>query len=185
MIRPEQNRKNYDMNLRRGPGLNSSFNWATDQYYNRADRTNTNEQFSIDHDNNYEPNTDFTSNTNPNSGSNYNQQLFEDGPHYGKGPKGYRRSDKRIKEDVCEALYAHHEIDASEMEVSVNEGTVKLSGTVESRELKRMIEDAVDQLSGVEDVQNKLKISKKGIDDSNSLKSQKGLENAQIQQYLS
>ncbi len=38
------------------------------------------------------------------------------GPHFGKGPKGYQRADERIKEDVCEALLIHTEIDATEVE---------------------------------------------------------------------
>src|SRR5690606_19088569 len=45
---------------------------------------------------------------------------------FGKGPKGYRRSSERIKEDVSEALYRHPEIDASEIEVSVQGGEVVL-----------------------------------------------------------
>jgi hypothetical protein len=80
--------------------------------------------------------------------------------HYGKGPKGYRRSDERIREDVCEALYAHTEIDASEIEVSVKEGLVVLTGIVESRDFKRKVEAEIENLSGVEDVQNDLKVAK-------------------------
>jgi osmotically-inducible protein OsmY len=80
--------------------------------------------------------------------------------HYGKGPKGYRRSDEKIKEDVCEALYAHTEIDASDVEVSVKEGLVVLSGTVESRDIKRRVEVEIENLSGVDDVQNDLRVAK-------------------------
>lgn len=80
------------------------------------------------------------------------------GLHAGKGPKGYRRSDERIREDVNEALSAHSEIDASEIEVDVKEGIVTLSGTVDSRQIKRLTEDTVEGISGVTDVKNDLRV---------------------------
>ncbi len=76
----------------------------------------------------------------------------------GRGPKGYRRSDERMREDVCDALAHHGGIDASEVEVKVSEGIVTLSGTVNSRQMKRMIEDASDSISGVQDVKNEIKV---------------------------
>ena len=80
------------------------------------------------------------------------------GPHSGKGPKGYSRSEERIKEDVCEALLAHTEIDATEIEVEVSKGVVTLSGTVDSRQTKRMVEHEAESISGVIDVKNDLHI---------------------------
>lgn len=146
--------------------LNSSFNHDYDKYYGRSYLGNTNESFSLDHDNNYESNTNFSSNTNPSSGSNYNQNKLNthsglSSKNYGKGPLGYKRSDEKIKEDVCNTLYIHHEIDASEIEVSVLAGTLKLSGFIGSRKLKRLVENIVENLPGVEDVQNLLIISYK------------------------
>ncbi len=41
------------------------------------------------------------------------------GPHAGRGPKGYRRSDDRIREDVNERLTEHPQIDATEIEVTL------------------------------------------------------------------
>lgn len=76
--------------------------------------------------------------------------------HYGKGPKGWKRSDERIKEEVCEALYNSNEVDASDIEVSVKEGIVSLKGSVDTRSTKRTVEDLVDDVSGVQDVQNLL-----------------------------
>lgn len=78
--------------------------------------------------------------------------------HAGKGPKGYQRSDERIREHVCEVLTDSHDIDATHIEVTVKNGDVILSGTVEDRNTKRMAEDHVWQLSGVKDVQNNLKV---------------------------
>ncbi|AZZ36638.1 hypothetical protein CIK05_07490 [Bdellovibrio sp. qaytius] len=81
------------------------------------------------------------------------------GAHAGKGPKGYQRSEERIREDVCEALAAHTHIDASEIEVEVSDGMVTLSGTVESRQTKRLAEQAVERVRGVKDIHNQLQIS--------------------------
>lgn len=80
------------------------------------------------------------------------------GMHQGKGPKGYRRSDERIYEDVCERLSLSSSIDASEIEVEVKEGIVYLKGRVESRESKRQAESQVENVSGVHDVQNYLSL---------------------------
>lgn len=80
------------------------------------------------------------------------------GLHAGKGPKGYRRSDERIREEVSEALSAHGDIDASEIEIDVKEGMITLTGTVESRQTKRLVEDTVEGVSGVQDVKNDLRV---------------------------
>ncbi len=81
------------------------------------------------------------------------------GPHSGRGPKGYRRADDRICEDVCEALTQHGDIDASEVEVRVEQGEVILSGMVEDRRQKRLAEDLAERCSGVQDVRNELRVS--------------------------
>jgi hypothetical protein len=86
----------------------------------------------------------------------------ESGRHAGRGPKGYQRSDDRIREDVCEYLTHHPEIDASEVEVQVKNGEVTLTGTVDRREMKRMAEDAAENVSGVKDVHNQLKVQQQG-----------------------
>jgi hypothetical protein len=81
------------------------------------------------------------------------------GQHRGKGPRGYTRSDERIKETVCEALTDDAHIDASGIDVEVKNGEVTLSGIVPDRQTKRAAEDLVEGLSGVRDVANQLKIS--------------------------
>lgn len=83
--------------------------------------------------------------------------------HAGKGPKNYRRSDDRIREDVSEALAEHSRIDASEIDVAVSDAIVTLSGTVESRQIKRLAEDCAETVAGVRDVRNELRIMS-GID---------------------
>jgi osmotically-inducible protein OsmY len=83
----------------------------------------------------------------------------ESGPFVGRGPKGYQRSDERLREDVCERLTQHGDIDASEIEVRVENGEVTLTGTVDDRQSKRLAEDIVDAVPGVKQVQNQLRIS--------------------------
>lgn len=80
------------------------------------------------------------------------------GPHRGKGPNGYQRSDERIRELVCESLTEDDQIDASHVEVSVSHGEVTLSGTVEDRRAKREAEDCACSVLGVRDVQNLLRV---------------------------
>jgi len=74
------------------------------------------------------------------------------------GPKGYQRSDERIKEDVCDFLMQAPNIDCSEMEVSVDNGVVTLKGTVEERPMKRQAEEAIEYVPGVQDVRNELRV---------------------------
>jgi osmotically-inducible protein OsmY len=78
--------------------------------------------------------------------------------HRGKGPAGYTRSDERIRENVCEALADDDRVDASNIEVTVKNGEVILTGTVDDRQSKRMAEECVENLSGVKDVQNQLRV---------------------------
>jgi hypothetical protein len=77
----------------------------------------------------------------------------------GRGPRGYVRSDARIHEEVCEILTRHPEIDASDISVDVENGTVKLSGTVDDRRTKRLAEDVADLTLGVRDVDNQLRLA--------------------------
>jgi hypothetical protein len=81
------------------------------------------------------------------------------GPHAGKGPRGYQRADDRIREDVCEMLSHHGDIDAGEIDIDVRGGEVTLKGTVEDRWQKRIAEDLVERCSGVKDVRNELRVS--------------------------
>jgi osmotically-inducible protein OsmY len=81
----------------------------------------------------------------------------EQGRYAGRGPKGYQRSDDRIREDICERLTQHPEIDAVEIDIRVENGEVTLTGTVERRDEKRRAEDVAEGVSGVKDVHNQLR----------------------------
>lgn len=81
------------------------------------------------------------------------------GPSFrGKGPKGYVRSDERLREDICERLTDDHEIDASDVSVQARGGVVTLEGTVGARAIKHRIEDIVEQCGGVSDIRNHLTV---------------------------
>src|SRR5690606_23118505 len=71
------------------------------------------------------------------------------GTYVGRGPKGYRRSDERITEDVCDRLTDDPMVDASDITVQVRDGEVTLTGTVEDRRQKRRAEDIVEDVPGV------------------------------------
>ena len=83
----------------------------------------------------------------------------EGGPHRGRGPKNLSRSDERIREDVSEWLLDDDHIDASDIEVTVANGEVTLSGTVPDRLQRRRAEDIAEGVSGVRHVQNNLRLA--------------------------
>ncbi|PTL79309.1 BON domain-containing protein [Vitiosangium sp. GDMCC 1.1324] len=72
-------------------------------------------------------------------------------------PRGYQRSDERIREDVCERLM-EGPVDVGEVEVIVSDGEVTLSGTVQVRWQKRAIEDLAASVRGVHDVHNRVRV---------------------------
>jgi len=80
------------------------------------------------------------------------------GNYVGLGPKGYQRSDERIHEEVSDRLTTHPDVDASDIEVRVANGVVTLAGTVEDRHQKRIAEFIAEDVVGVDDVNNELKV---------------------------
>lgn len=84
---------------------------------------------------------------------------YGEGPYRGVGPKGYVRSDGRIRELVCDDLMDDPWVDASGIEVTVKDGEVTLSGTVENRDAKRWAEDIAERAGGVKHVQNNLRVA--------------------------
>jgi len=82
------------------------------------------------------------------------------GPYSGRGPRGYHRSDERIREEVNDLLTWDGQIDASDILVEVHDGIVTLSGTVPSRDQKRGAERMIENVIGVMDVNNQLQINR-------------------------
>ncbi len=80
------------------------------------------------------------------------------GAYAGRGPKNYQRSKERIYEDVCDRLYIDDRLDASEIEVNVDENEVVLTGSVTSKEAKRRAEDLAESIPGVRNVENRIRV---------------------------
>jgi uncharacterized protein len=82
-----------------------------------------------------------------------------------------RRSDERIREEICARLsrplgrfesseLADERLDASDVTVSVDGGKVTLEGTVPERRMKHYIEDLVDACPGVQDIENRIRVKR-------------------------
>ena len=81
-----------------------------------------------------------------------------------RGPKNYRRSDERIREDVCDELIAATHLDASDVTVEVADGVVTLEGIVPERRMKHAIEDIAASARGVREVENRIRVVRGGAD---------------------
>jgi BON domain len=79
---------------------------------------------------------------------------------FGTGPKGYQRSDERLREDISERLMQAGNIDSSEVTVMVAGAKVTLEGTVPNRNMKHAIEDLVDACPGVQDIDNRIRVDR-------------------------
>jgi osmotically-inducible protein OsmY len=88
------------------------------------------------------------------SGGGRHDQYTRDNDHRGRGPKNWT-ADERLRATVNHRLTEHEGIDASDMEVSVANGEVTLSGACRNRSEKRLAED-VTWDCGVRDVHNRL-----------------------------
>jgi hypothetical protein len=103
------------------------------------------------------------------------------GPHAGRGPRGYQRTDERIREEINERLTAHGLIDATEIECGVVNGEVTLTGVVDSRAAKRAAEDLAEDIYGVREVHNQLHVRSHSGGGGVGRTSVLGLTEAQLQ----
>jgi osmotically-inducible protein OsmY len=76
----------------------------------------------------------------------------------GRGPRGYTRSDERLLETVCEQLTDDPRIDASGIEVEVQQQVVTLRGSVPDRRTKYAVEELVEN-AGARDIENQLRVN--------------------------
>lgn len=146
-------------------------NWENEGYYgNDLQRENDRYGRSVNRENDYNnrQNRDWWDKTKDEVSSWFGDDEAErrrkmddirDYNHKGKGPKNYKRSPERIKEDVNDKLSDNWMIDASEIEVEVTGSEVTLNGTVDSRAAKRQAEDTAESVSGVTHVQNNLRVN--------------------------
>jgi hypothetical protein len=81
------------------------------------------------------------------------------GPHAGRGPRNYRRSDESIREEICDSLTSHPDLDATEIEVTVEGGEVTLEGTVDDRDARWLAEELAEEVSGVRTAHNELRVT--------------------------
>jgi len=88
-------------------------------------------------------------------------QLIE-ASHRGKGPKGYRPSDERLRERICERLTDDPFIDATDVDVTVANGEATLSGEVDSRRMKFAVEELVANTHGIQSVENTIRVRRGG-----------------------
>jgi BON domain-containing protein len=80
------------------------------------------------------------------------------GPYAGRGPRGYRRADARIAEDVSDRLTDDEYVDASDITVTVRDAVVVLEGTIESADARDRAANIARSCSGVQDVENRVTV---------------------------
>jgi osmotically-inducible protein OsmY len=61
-------------------------------------------------------------------------------------------------EDVCDRLTVDDRLDASGIEVNVENNEVVLTGTVTSKDAKRRAEDLAESIPGVRNVENRIRV---------------------------
>jgi hypothetical protein len=104
-------------------------------------------------------NRPFTPYANPvEQGTLYAESWTITGPHTGRGPKGYKRSDQQIVDEASQRLERAGHIDATDIEVTAEDGVITLRGTVQDRATKRRAEECVESVYGARDVMNMLRV---------------------------
>lgn len=78
--------------------------------------------------------------------------------YVGRGPRNYRRNDERIMDEINERLTHHPDIDAEDVDVRVQDGVVTLEGQVEDKHAKRLAEDIAEEVFGVREIHNQLRV---------------------------
>ncbi|MBV8889060.1 MAG: BON domain-containing protein [Alphaproteobacteria bacterium] len=89
-------------------------------------------------------------------------QRRAEGPYRGVGPRNYRRSAERIRDDLCDRLTEDPFLDASDIDVSVNGTEVTLKGTVEDRAAYRQAQSIAEDVAGVTQVYVNLRVRNPG-----------------------
>lgn len=98
------------------------------------------------------------------------------GRFIGRGPKGYTRSDERLREEVCDRLTAV-DLDVSEVEVTVKNAEVTFTGTVQDRWTKHAVEDIADHVLGVREIHNQVVVKRQsGADAMDDTSRRRGVQ---------
>ena len=69
---------------------------------------------------------------------------------------------QRLQPTFCDRLCAHGFVDATDVVVVVTAGEVTLQGSVRGRREKRIAEDVAEEVSGVRQVHNELRVNEGG-----------------------
>jgi len=85
-----------------------------------------------------------------------------EGPHRGRGPRGYVRSPARIYEDLCDRLTDNPFVDASDIEVGIAGAEVTLNGTVNDPIALRQAQAIAEEVAGISHVHNRLQLRTAG-----------------------
>lgn len=94
-------------------------------------------------------------------GADWSNERAPSGQNYrGRAPRDYRRSDDRLREEVCDLFTDDAALDPSDVTVKVENGEITLAGSVSSREQKRRAEELAERISGVRDVINQLRVTR-------------------------
>jgi len=86
------------------------------------------------------------------------EKLAGGGEEVAAEPKTYSRTDERIRDDVHERLKDDPFLDASGIQVIVTDGEVTLAGAVSGSADKRRAQDLTENVSGVSQVKNELRV---------------------------
>ena len=160
---PEDNVRNYgrDRNLREREDVDGRSRYGGDRrsagarYGDDSYRRNENDEAYLQDRYDRDYNRDYVRDFGDHNGY---VGRYERGPHAGRGPEGYTRSAERMTEQVNERLTDDHRVDASQIQVTAEDGEVTLNGTVTDRSQKRRAEDIAESVRGVDDVHNRLTI---------------------------
>lgn len=90
----------------------------------------------------------------------FTAEVWERGPYRGLAPRGYSRSDERIREDICDELTRRPDIDPGRLTVTVAGAEVTLEGAVEDLASRRLADDIATHCAGVRQVHNHLRIER-------------------------
>jgi hypothetical protein len=79
-------------------------------------------------------------------------------PNTRRMARAYRRTDERIRDDVCERLAHSNAVDPTNITVEVRDGIVTLEGSVPLRPMRYALEDITARCLGVVDVDNRVRV---------------------------
>ncbi len=81
-------------------------------------------------------------------------------PHVytGSSQTDQETSDTRIKQIINIHLLNHEHINVRDIDVSVNDGEVTLTGTAEDEHIKRIVEETVASIPGVAKIYNQIEV---------------------------